>query len=148
MSRVVLLTVALLAVAGPTLGAEPVRDLGQITLAAESLVYVRTTNGAEITGRLIRASRQALTIRVLDGRELTLMSGEIQFVWRRGDRLRNGAIIGGIIGAAGAIGGQSTCSDCSSEVAAGLLLGVPVWAGIGALIDRAHVGRTLIYRAP
>ncbi len=43
---------------------------------------------------------------------------------------------------------NSACTDCGSEIALGIGLGVPLWAGVGALVDAQRVGRTLIYLAP
>ena len=96
------------------------RDLAQMLVMPDAIVYVRTKSGADIQGRFVRASTQALVMSGLDGREVTLTVEEVMFVWRRGDSLRNGAIIGALVGVAGAVGGQSTCSDCSAEVAAGI----------------------------
>jgi|CXWL01.1.fsa_nt_gi hypothetical protein len=132
----------------PVSAAEPARDLASMRVALDAEVYVRTSNGAEIRGRFVRASTQALVITRSDGRETMLTSEQVTIVWKRGDGLRNGAIIGGLVGLASGVLGQSQCTDCSSEVAIGVGLGVPIWAGVGALIDRQHVGRTVIYRAP
>jgi hypothetical protein len=136
-----------LAVVAPLTAAEPARDLASMPVTPDSLIFVRTASGTEIRGRFVRASTQALVITMPDG-ETTLMSGEVMLVWKRGDGLRNGAIIGGLIGLVSGIFGQSSCTDCSTEIAVAVGLGVPIWAGIGALVDRAHVGRTLIYKAP
>ncbi len=150
MSHRVFLTIVICLLVGvlPAAAAEPARDLGAMRVAMDATVYVRSPNGAEIQGRFVRASTQVLVIARLDGQETTLSSEQVMLVWKRGDSLRNGAIIGGIIGLVGGIFGQSQCTDCSSEVAIGVGLGVPIWAGLGALVDRQRVGRTLIYRAP
>ncbi len=132
----------------PVVAQELARDLGSMRVAPNSVIYVRTASGVEIQGRLVRASAQALVLAGSDGAETTLMSSQVRLVWKLGDRLRNGAIIGGLVGLSSGILGQSQCTDCSREIAIAVGLGVPLWAGIGALIDRQHVGRTLIYRAP
>ncbi len=134
--------------AGPVAAQEPAKDLAAVRLAPDTSVDVVGVNGSEIRGRFVRSSAASLTVVGVDGRELTFPVELIRSVWQRGDRLRNGAIIGGLIGLAGAIGGQSTCSDCADDIAVGIALGVPIWAGVGALIDRWHVGRTLVYQAP
>ena len=134
--------------AAPVSAAEPARDLAAMRVTPATVVYVRTSTGADVEGRFVRASARDLVIAGPDGRETTLGADQVVFVWRRGDSLRNGAIIGGLFGLAGGIFGQSQCTDCSGEIAIGVGLGVPLWAGIGALIDRQHAGRTLIYRAP
>lgn len=132
----------------PALAAEPVRDLASMRVATDAVLDVRTSNGSEMRGRFVRASTQALVIVGPDGRETTLPSEQVVYVWTRGDSVRNGVILGGLVGLAGGIFGQSHCTDCSGQIAIGVGLGVPIWAGIGALVDRQHVGRTLIYRAP
>lgn len=133
---------------GIACAAEPVRDLAALRVAPDTVLHVESVNGGEIRGRFVRVSAQALTITGLDGRELSLPVELIRSVWRRGDGLRNGAILGGLFGLAGALFGQSACTDCGSEVALGVVVGVPIWAGVGALIDRGHVGRTLVYTSP
>ena len=142
-----LVLLSMLAMPAVIHAAEPVRDLAALPVKPGIIVYVRTTNGAELQGEFISATSRALTISP-GGRSTSVDVDHIAQIWKRGDSLRNGAIIGAVIGVAGAIGGQSECSDCSGRVAAGIFLGAPIWAGIGALIDRQHVGRTLIYRAP
>ncbi len=127
---------------------EPPRDLSSIRVAVGTMVYVSTRGGAELRGQFARVSDQSLVIIGPEGRELSVPAGEVARVWRRGDRLRNGAIIGGLVGVLGGVFGQSACTDCSGEIALAVGVGVPMWAGVGALIDRAHTGRTLIYRAP
>jgi hypothetical protein len=146
--RVSLVVGCAVLLAAPVKAAEPARDLASMPVTSATVVYVRTSNGANVEGRFVRASSRDLVIAGTDGRETTLMAEQVVSVWKRGDSLRNGAVIGGLFGLAGGIFGQSRCTDCSSEIAIGVGLGVPLWAGIGALIDRQHVGRTLIYRAP
>jgi hypothetical protein len=132
----------------PLMAAEPSHDLATLTLPARTEIIVRTTNGQEVRGRLVSVDAEGVTLTRPDGGETRLARDEVSRLWRRGDSLKNGAIIGGVIGLAGAVAGQSECTDCSGEVALGIALGVPIWAGIGAWIDRLHVGRTLVYEAP
>jgi len=146
--RIVAIVACVLIAILPVTAAEPARDLASMQVAPDAVIYVRTSNGAEIQGRFLRASTQALVVGTTDGREIILPSAQVLFVWKRGDSLRNGAIIGGVVGLAGAIFGQSECTKCSGEIAIGVALGVPAWVGVGALVDRLRVGRTLIYRAP
>jgi hypothetical protein len=148
MCRPGLTIVLLLLVVSPAAAADPARDLAAMRVNADAVIHVRTTNGVELTGRFVRASTQALVMTGRDGRETSLDAGQVLLVWRDGDSVRNGAIIGGLVGLAGGILGKSNCTDCSAERAVGVALGVPIWAGIGALIDRQRTGRTLIYRAP
>lgn len=146
---VLVLLVAMVLLRGAEVrAAEPARDLGMMAVTPGTVVFIRTVGGVDLSGRFVSASSQELVMSVSETRRTTVPADQIAQVWKRGDRLRNGAIIGGVFGLAAAIGGQSECSDCSGAVALGIAVGVPVWAGVGALIDRAHVGRTLIYRGP
>ncbi len=147
-SRVLIAAMCVLVAVLPAVAAEPARDLTSMRVAVNDVVYVRTSVGDEIEGRFVRASPQAIVVIESRGGETTLPVERVLSVWKRGDRLRNGAVIGGLVGLAGGIFGQSGCTDCSGQIAIGIGLGVPLWAGLGALIDRQHVGRTLIYRAP
>ena len=87
-----------------------------------------------------------------------LPAADVVSVTRHGDSLKNGIIIGGAIGLGSAllvftteplpgeepicIDGDTTCKAVNTAVFTAL------YAGIGALIDRAHKGRELVYRAP
>src|SRR6185436_2628443 len=66
---------------------------------------------------------------------------------RQGDRLWNGMIIGAGIGVAAGmtIGAEACLEDSIAPCAIG---GAAVWAGIGALVDWLHKGRTTIFQAP
>jgi hypothetical protein len=122
-------------------------DLGALTLAPGSLIYVEDGAGIEILARFVSASRAELVVEFRNDRRV-ITGTDVKAIWRRGDRLRNGAVIGGAIGLLGGIFGQSRCTDCGRAVATGVVIGVPLWAAIGAWVDSAHVGRTLVYRAP
>ncbi len=141
------LCLAGLASAAAASAAEPARELAAMNVKPGNAVYVRLVTGVDMSGRFVRATSQMLTMSVTDARDVSIPAAEIAAVWKR-DGLRNGAIIGAIIGLAAAFGGQSECSDCTGAVALGVAVGVPFWAGVGALVDRQHAGRTLIYQAP
>ena len=86
------------------------------------------------------------------GSELKFPIADIREIGKRGDSVRNGALIGAGIGAGlVALGGAAWCSGyaCSrpfvDTVAASAGVGL-LFAGIGALIDKAHTGHTVIYR--
>ncbi|MEQ1573723.1 MAG: hypothetical protein ABL993_05700 [Vicinamibacterales bacterium] len=127
--------------------AASVGDLDALPLVPGSLIYVEDGAGNEMLARFVRASRAELVVEFRNNRRV-IAGPDVQAIWRRGDRLRNGALIGGVLGLLGGIAGQSRCTDCTSAVAVGIVIGVPLWAAIGTWIDSAHVGRTLVYRAP
>ena len=88
----------------------------------------------------------ALELAPPEGGLTRVTEGEVARIWER-DGLGNGALIGGLIGAAGALLGQSRCTRCAGQVAIGLAVGVPFWAGVGAWLDARHHGRTLVFEA-
>jgi hypothetical protein len=102
------------------------------------LGYVTDANtGIEVSGSLTSLSPTELSI---DGYRFESRAG--MKIERRGDSLWNGAVIGFGLGAALAFCGVE-CGDQRmwvSRLESGLF-----WAGIGALIDYEHVGRTTIF---
>lgn len=144
---------ACLLVAGVTPAAaappEPSRSLDRLSLPPRAIVYVLTTGGAELQGELVRAS-QAGGVELVraDGRMVAVPASDVVRVWRRGDSLRNGLLVGAAIGAAGLVTAAASCRvDCAGFVA-GMVVGAGVWTGAGALVDAARTGRTLVYLAP
>jgi len=132
--------------AGPS---EPSRSLDRLGIDPDATVFVVMTTGAEMRGRIVRSSdATGVDLVTSDGRSLQVPAADILRIWRRGDSVRNGLLIGSAIGAAGLVVAASSCRyDCSS-FAVGMALGAGVWAGAGALVDAARTGRTLIYQRP
>ena len=121
---------------------------------ANRVVYVTTDTGAEASGRLLRIDADSLTIRDRD-QERTFQREHVIFVDRRGDSLRNGAIVGAITGAGlGALSGvMSDCGglleaprDCTAgERARVLAIMTGFSTGVGIGIDALVRGRTRMY---
>ena len=119
-----------------------------------STVYVLDDTGVETSGRLLRLDPDSLVLLVGD-MERRFDAARVKRIEKRGDSLRNGAIIGAIVGAAiGALGmGMADCpgsggGSCPGFRAAGVLISTGVYAAIGTGIDALVVGRTTWYEAP
>jgi hypothetical protein len=112
-------------------------DFSHLKVKLGQIVYVTdAATGVEVSGPLKSWSPSALTV---DGYPFEPKPG--LKIERRGDSLWNGALIGFGLGAflifpvvseVGPAGAFRPINGC-------------LWAGIGALIDYAHVGRTTIY---
>jgi len=126
-------------------------QLGVLVKPGDSITVVEV-GGSEIKGRVARLSRDRLTLQTAAGtRELG--EPEVTLIrHRRGDSLKNGAIIGAIAGIAYFVTGAALLGDTDggdvivgTAIAGGLLsagMGAAAGAGIDALITHQQV----IYR--
>jgi len=113
------------------------------------VVYVLDRSGAETKGSLVSLTHSALVVRTDTGSR-TFDLADVVRIHRQGDSLKNGAIIGAVVGA---VSGVALAGDCSpSQAGCGgggrvalVLTGIGVWAAIGAGIDALIPGRTLIW---
>lgn len=143
LSRIVVVCLVTLASAPAAGAAPPVRDLAALRLPVDMPVEVTPRTGGTFSGRFVEVTADVLVVRGPDG-ERRVPATAIRTVAVRGDRLRNGVVIGAVVGALSIAG-----SDCACDRSAGwLVFNVPVAAAFGALIDRAHHGHTVVYRAP
>jgi len=114
-------------------------------LASDDTVHVVTHSSGEVSGRDATVAGNALTMTV-GARSFQIPSSEIAWIEKRGDQLWNGALAGaGISSVLFAGAAAASCSDCGSEMTAASLVGAGFGAGLGAVIDWIHQGRTLIY---
>jgi hypothetical protein len=119
-----------------------------------STVYVLDDAGVETSGKLVRLNPDSIVI-LAGGAERRFDAAHIRRVQKRGDSVRNGAIIGAVIGAVfGAIGaGISDCpgadqsGGCAGSRAALFAFSTGVYTAIGAGVDAFVVGRTTLYPA-
>jgi hypothetical protein len=128
----------------------PVRFLSNLPT-----VYVLDDTGTETAGKLLHLNPDSLVLLVGDT-ERRFEEGRIRRIQGRGDSVRNGLIIGAVIGAAtGLIGagvadcpGEDPGGHCpGSRIALGLF-STGVYAAIGTGIDALISGRTTLYEAP
>jgi hypothetical protein len=120
-----------------------------------STVYVLDVAGTETHGKLVRLNSDSIVL-LIDGTERQFDLARIKRVQKRGDSVRNGAIIGALIG--GLFGGLgmaiSDCpggdpgGHCAGYRVAGFVISTAAYTAIGAGIDSLVVGRTTLYAAP
>jgi hypothetical protein len=120
-----------------------------------STVYVLDDMGTEVSGRFLSLNPDSVVL-LVDGVERRFESDHVRRIQKRGDSLRNGALIGAIAGAAMGLlaGGISDCpgndpgGSCPGTRAAIAFVSTAVYAGIGSGIDALIPGRTTLYSAP
>jgi len=120
-------------------------------------VYVVEKSGDQATGKLVSLTTTELVLETPAAQTRTFKLDEVAQVYRKGDSLKNGAIIGAIVGAAaGALvaGECSGDSDPSSSDTCGagtrvtlVVTSIAAWAAIGTAIDALISGRTLIWKS-
>lgn len=124
------------------------------TSSGLSTVYVRDDSGAETSGKLLHLNPDSIVI-LVGGAERRFEAARVTRIQRRGDSLRNGAIIGAIVGVGlGFI--TAGFADCPGDRAGGgcpgsraslFLVSTGVYAAIGTGIDALIPGRTTLYEA-
>lgn len=121
-----------------------------LKVEALPIAYVLDDRGVETQGRLLNLDGDAVVL-LVDGSERRFKIGGVRRVSRRGDSLKNGAIIGAVVGGAvGALaGGLSDCSgnDCTSWRATAFIMSSLFYSAIGVGIDALVQGRTVLYEA-
>jgi hypothetical protein len=145
--RTAVLTVTCLASVGAPLAAQeavptPPRLTGTFT------VFVLDRFGAETEGALVSLSDSVVVVHTRTA-ERTIALTDVVRIQRKGDSLKNGAMIGAFIGAAN---GLALIANCSSDTSCGsgtriaaALTGAGIWAAIGAGVDALIQRRTLIW---
>jgi hypothetical protein len=150
MKRYVLILTALL-LAGPAHAEEPRQGWNGLDRAALSTVFVLDDGGVETRGQLIRLDRDAVVV-LVNGSERHFETARVARVSRRGDSLKNGALIGLAVGLAQALFVTATqeCRDsCDRGLRATMLAtNTAVSAAIGTALDATISGRTVLYQAP
>lgn len=155
MRHLALLVVALLVVSPDRVCAQEAVDRwSQMNATAGATVHVLLDEGTEVSGRLLRLDPASLVL-LVEGSEHRFEQAHVRRVVRRGDSLRNGALIGAGVGAV--IGLFATrladCpapdrgGPCPGTRAAGFALAVGAYSAIGVGIDAIVVGRTTVYES-
>ena len=120
-----------------------------------STVYVLDDTGVETSGKFLRLNPDALVL-LVNGAERRFEAARVRRIQQRGDSLRNGALIGAIVGVAIGIvtAGISDCpgsnagGSCPGSRATLFVVSTGVYAAIGTGIDALIPGRTTLYEAP
>ena len=152
LSRLAAATGLLVVSAAPLAAQETFTDV-QHLLRPGDTVFVIDETGTETRGRVAGTSSSTLRLAV-NGSEREWSAATIWRVTRRGDSLKNGALIGaaagGVIGGVGGLALASLLRNEGHETVGPFffLLGVGAGggAGIGAGLDALIAGRTLIYQ--
>lgn len=117
-------------------------------------VFLTDLRGVEHRGVLTRVDPAEVVLLGSEG-ERVFTRGDIVQIEKRGDSLKNGALIGALVGGVGAVFavGLADCpgteqDGCPGARAAMALLTTGIYTAIGVGIDAGIQGRTLIYRAP
>lgn len=142
-------------VPGVAAAQEPLPGWPGLRLEALATVYVRDETGVETRGRLLRVNPDSLDV-LVEGVERRLDAARVRRIQARGDSLRNGAILGAVVGAAASLltAGFADCPGddpgrgCTGTRVAFGLIGTGVYTALGVAIDAAWVGRTTLYEAP
>ena len=159
--HVVMVVGLVLAAAGRPALAGEARTLADLDRRLEpgTEVEVVDREGRVIRGAWARADEEGVLLSGFGGDAgRRLAAADIVSVTRHGDSLKNGLIIGGAIGLGSGLlvmyteppaGEPPLCerNDTACKVTGTLAL-TALYAGVGALIDRAVKGRTVAYRAP
>jgi hypothetical protein len=148
---------ALVLGAGPVIAQGAPPDWPGLKSSALSTVYVLDDVGRETSGKLLRFDRDALVL-LVGGTEERIEAARVKRIARRGDSLKNGAIIGAVIGVgmgllsagiADCVDDQGHVGGCGSgRTIAIVAMASGVYASIGTAIDALNVGRTTIYESP
>ena len=96
----------------------------------------------QIAGKVVEVTADSVTMRAMDGTTTTL-AGQSSTWHLTSDSLKNGMLIGAAVGAAAAV---VNYKDGAS--AGGAITGVPIWALIGTLVDRAIKHQKLVVGEP
>lgn len=107
----------------------------------------RADTGDELRGHVLRLEHDTMTL-LVEGQRVTLPMSSVTRIDTPGDPVRNGALIGAIIGGTwcALVCGQAL--DSSGALPIGVVINAAFWGGIGAGIDALIPGRKTIYRRP
>ena len=131
-------------------GTAHAQDFSSIQLKNLPVVFVQERSGAETRGRLLSITPASIAIDV-DSSQRTFAAADVVKIDRRGDSLKNGALIGAAIGVfSGFFGdcprtGNSAGNGCPGARVGYVLAGSAIWASIGAGIDALIPGRTRLW---
>jgi len=151
------LTLIVLALAVPARAQETVGAWTNLRVDRLPTVYVLDESGRERSGTLLALDETSLVL-LVDGRAERIEAAQVRRVARRGDSLKNGALIGMAVGVAMGLiaGGLAECVDdqgeirgCRAATRLGLAgLSIAMYGAMGTGLDALRTGRTLLYEAP
>ena len=143
---------AVLVACGSAAPASAQATFGQVRAEGLPTVYVTEKTGQETLGQLVTLNESEITIKT-GAATKTFTAAQVSLIERKGDSLKNGAIIGAVIGAvASALSAGEVCAgnpghSCSGRSTAYVAFGTAFYAAVGAGIDALIPGRTRIWPA-
>ena len=111
------------------------------------LVWVVDRTGGQVLARVVSATDSDLAV-TLGGVPQTIPAANIRRILIDGDSVRNGAIIGGLVGIPAGIFSCQGAPGPDCDFIAHAIAGAAIYGALGAFIDLRIHGRTVIYRAP
>ena len=144
--------VATTLVPGGVCAQEAVQGWPGLAAPGSSTVYVLDDAGVERSGRLLGVNPDSLVLWV-DDAEIRFEAARVRRIQKRGDSLRNGALIGAVVGVGMGffVAGISDCpgddagGSCPGFRAGAFLGSTGFYMAVGAGIDALVVGRTTLY---
>jgi len=128
---------------------------GWVGLATSSLetVYVLDDMGSETRGMLVGLDEDSISL-LVNGIEQRFERQRVHRIDKRGDSLKNGALVGAVVGvvlsaisAAAADCPSTSDTSCPGAKVALAIAGTAVYTGIGVGVDALFTGRTTMYEA-
>ena len=141
-TRLIGLSVGAFLLVGTCAHAGPATSFSELKVLVRSgeTLRIQDTGGTSWTGALVEVTDTVIVLTALGVRR-EFDRSSVRRVEKNSDRLRNGMIWGALVG-------LPATQGCPGPVAPCVVAGIAFWTGIGALIDRAHRGWTLVYEAP
>lgn len=141
-TRLIGLSVGVFLLAGPCAHADPATSFSELKGLVRSgeTLRVQDTGGTSWTGALVEVTDSAIVLGALGVRR-EFDGSVVRRIEKNRDGVRNGIIWGALVGLLATQGCPRPRSPC-------VVGGIAFWGGIGALLDRAHRGWTLVYEAP
>jgi hypothetical protein len=116
----------------------------RVEAVGEEVIVTHSGSGAELRGRLLDLSSQSVAI-LVDGQRVDVPIDNVLRIDARYDSVKDGAIIGAVVGGGLAALSCASYGDYSGPCAPGIIVEAGFGALIGAGIDALHKGRTPIY---
>ncbi len=133
---------------------EPLGGWQGLKVSSLETVYVTDDAGRRTEGKLLRFDADSLVM-LIDGMEQRFDATHVLRVDKRGDSLKNGALIGAALGLlfGGIAAGISDCpgedpgGNCTGFKVVGFASALGIYTAIGTAIDAMVVGRTRVFDA-
>ena len=115
-------------------------------------IYVTDDTGRRTEGKLLKFDTDSLVM-LIDGMEQRFDAQRVRRIEKRGDSVKNGALIGTALGLvfSSVFIGMADCAEysgsCTGSQIAGFVVGTGLYTAMGAGIDAMIVRRTVVFDA-